>query len=297
MARERRIVAGQDMSETEARTALRSIADGLNEMELWFRGTAAQLLEFEERRGFAVLGYKSMSKCVEAELETSRQRAHQLLTAARTKAVLSTAVDTVDKRLSTAVDGMTEYAVRPLTRLEPAKASKAFIRAAELADGTPMESHVRAAVAEVVPSAAPKPRPQETPPPAVERPPGSRKCPCCGGTGYVTPAEVDEAFEDWYARYPRKVGKAAARRAWMTALRQDVEPSHLVDRVTAYASAVAAWDDGDSRFVPHPSTWLNGARYDDDPVTWERPDDPNANPRLMSPAEANAAVLREAGAS
>ena len=46
--------------------------------------------------------------------------------------------------------------------------------------------------------------------------------------------------------------------------------AHLLDRVTAYAAAVATWPEADRQFIPHPATWFNRGSYDDDPATWQR---------------------------
>lgn len=72
-----------------------------------------------------------------------------------------------------------------------------------------------------------------------------------------------------YSHYPRKVGKAAALKAIRNALKK-AEKVFLVERTKLFAEAVAKWSPGDLQFVPHPSTWFNEGRFDDDPSTWER---------------------------
>lgn len=72
-----------------------------------------------------------------------------------------------------------------------------------------------------------------------------------------------------YALYPRKEGKQAALKAIRAALR--VKPAaDLTSAVTAYAAATAVWQPLDRQFIPHPSTWFNEGRYDDDRATWQR---------------------------
>ena len=72
-----------------------------------------------------------------------------------------------------------------------------------------------------------------------------------------------------YDAYPRKVGKRSAIASITAAIKR-----HPADKIlaatTAYASAVAKWPSSDLRFVPHPATWINGGRYEDDPATWAR---------------------------
>ena len=52
------------------------------------------------------------------------------------------------------------------------------------------------------------------------------------------------------------------------ALANGKTPEQLLERTTAYASATALWPEDELRFIPHPATWFNGERYDDDPKNW-----------------------------
>lgn len=72
------------------------------------------------------------------------------------------------------------------------------------------------------------------------------------------PAPKDR-FDEFWAAYPRKVSKDAARRAWRSALRR-ATPSLILDRLRAYPFSP------DPQYIPHPSTWLNGGRWADDPA-------------------------------
>ena len=73
-------------------------------------------------------------------------------------------------------------------------------------------------------------------------------------------AGAAEAFNDFWAAYPRKVGKNAARKAWTAALKGGADPQAI-----GLALAAQRWPD-DPQFIPHPSTWLNGGRWQDDPT-------------------------------
>jgi len=72
-------------------------------------------------------------------------------------------------------------------------------------------------------------------------------------------------FESFYKVYPRHVGRQAAEKAFAKALR--VAPA---ERIVAGAKRFAADPNlppkEDARFIPHPSTWLNEGRWDDDPL-------------------------------
>lgn len=83
-----------------------------------------------------------------------------------------------------------------------------------------------------------------------------------------------------YGVYPRKTGKLAALKAIAKAMKA-IAPKPgsttqwdagevLLERVQAYASAVAQWPASEKQYIPMPATWFNQGRYDDDPKTWLR---------------------------
>ncbi len=86
----------------------------------------------------------------------------------------------------------------------------------------------------------------------------------------------DEYFAIWWKVYPRKVGKKAARASWNRAIKTiAVERNCLVglavkdlqEAVEAFAASTLGKD---PQFCPHPTTWLNAGRYDDDRAEWDR---------------------------
>lgn len=68
-------------------------------------------------------------------------------------------------------------------------------------------------------------------------------------------------FDDFWSVYPRKVGKGHARNAWEKAITK-TDPSVIINGAQKYR------DDKhrDPQFTAHPSTWLNGERWDDQPT-------------------------------
>jgi hypothetical protein len=73
--------------------------------------------------------------------------------------------------------------------------------------------------------------------------------------------------EQIYAAYPKKVGKPAALRAIRRALiKHSFE--FLLERTQLFARICNSPAD----FIPHPSTWFNQQRFNDDPATWRRSD-------------------------
>ena len=81
-----------------------------------------------------------------------------------------------------------------------------------------------------------------------------------------SPADADERastieseFNTWYLAYPRRIGKGQARKAY-TGARKKADPSALHDAALAFASRCKTTGT-DPKFIPHPSTWLNGERW------------------------------------
>lgn len=75
-----------------------------------------------------------------------------------------------------------------------------------------------------------------------------------------TPAHT---FDDFWRMAVRKTGKGTAARAYRRALRHTT-PDTLMAAWVQANTAWATWPD--KTVVPHPTTWLNGRRWDDDPV-------------------------------
>ena len=74
--------------------------------------------------------------------------------------------------------------------------------------------------------------------------------------------DINEQFNEFWAVYPRKKGKGQARRAFEKALEKtDLET--IIAGVEAY---IEHEDMSDPQFVAHPSTWLNGERWEDEHV-------------------------------
>ena len=72
---------------------------------------------------------------------------------------------------------------------------------------------------------------------------------------------VDAQFETWWQVYPRREAKAAARKAYAKAVR-DTDP----DRILVGTGRYRDDPNRDPAFTPHPATWLNAGRWDDEPL-------------------------------
>lgn len=69
--------------------------------------------------------------------------------------------------------------------------------------------------------------------------------------------EAEREFEEWYAVFPKHVGKGQARRSYRAAKRKTSSEVLLAGA----HKAAAAFATSDPRFIPHPATWLNGERW------------------------------------
>lgn len=74
---------------------------------------------------------------------------------------------------------------------------------------------------------------------------------------------VDADFEEFYAAYPRHVGKEAARRAFVKAVKNKSQAADIIEGARRYAAATAAAGT-ETRYIAHPATWLNAGRWSDD---------------------------------
>ena len=77
-------------------------------------------------------------------------------------------------------------------------------------------------------------------------------------------ADVDRLFDKFWLMYPRHEGKQAARKAFDRLGVDDALLGVMVEAITRQRQS-AQWSD--PRYVPHPATWLNGRRWEDEPVT------------------------------
>ena len=86
--------------------------------------------------------------------------------------------------------------------------------------------------------------------------------------------KVEKGFDIFWAKYPNKKGKVNAKKAFIKKAK-DIET--LKEIITGLDKVLVEWKDRDKQYIPHPATWLNGERWEDELlVTDERP----ARPRL-----------------
>ena len=81
------------------------------------------------------------------------------------------------------------------------------------------------------------------------------------GDGVACPKYKPEWFERFYELYPRHTAKKEAAKAW-DKLKPDLALCRVMEEALRAQMASEQWKDKTK--IPHPSTWLNGARWTDE---------------------------------
>lgn len=74
---------------------------------------------------------------------------------------------------------------------------------------------------------------------------------------------VREQFDAFWLSYPRKVAKPDAERAWKKLSLPDGEFERIMSALEVHKGC-RKWRENDGEFIPHPATWLNQRRFDDE---------------------------------
>lgn len=82
-------------------------------------------------------------------------------------------------------------------------------------------------------------------------------------------AKIEIQASTVYSHYPRKVGRPGALRKIAKAIRASGY-DYVLDRVKQFAAAWADAPKSELQYCPHPATWFNQERYNDEPETWNR---------------------------
>jgi len=85
---------------------------------------------------------------------------------------------------------------------------------------------------------------------------------------------TNNLFDLFWSKYPRKVGKENARRAFEKLKVDDSLLNTLLSAVESQGGSEQWLRDG-GKYIPHPATWLNGKRWEDEVLTTKV--DPYAN--------------------
>jgi len=74
--------------------------------------------------------------------------------------------------------------------------------------------------------------------------------------------ENGELFDRFWTEYPRKVAKQAARKAW-SKIKPTQELAETILEAIEHHKLTRQWIKDDGQFIPHPSTFLNQRRWED----------------------------------
>lgn len=66
-------------------------------------------------------------------------------------------------------------------------------------------------------------------------------------------------FGSFWERYPRREAKREAEKAW-----RKLSDAEQQAAMAALPNHLRKWADTEKRFIPYASTWLNGARWEDE---------------------------------
>lgn len=82
----------------------------------------------------------------------------------------------------------------------------------------------------------------------------------------------EKRFKEFWNIYPRKEGKGAARKKW-----EQINPNaelfeKIINAVKENIERNPRWQKQNGQFIPHPATWLNQERWDDDISSLEHDD-------------------------
>ena len=74
----------------------------------------------------------------------------------------------------------------------------------------------------------------------------------------------EKDFENFWKEYPKKVGKKKACLSFLKLKRALL--STILEALKKQKSS-PAWQENGGQFIPHPTTWINGERWEDDVQT------------------------------
>lgn len=82
-------------------------------------------------------------------------------------------------------------------------------------------------------------------------------------TKQKTLSDLESGFDIFWKHYPRHEGKAKARESFLKAIKKGAVLDVLVDAIEKHKQS-AQWQKDGGQFIPHPATWLNQQRWEDE---------------------------------
>lgn len=114
----------------------------------------------------------------------------------------------------------------------------------------------------------------------------------------VVNKKVNTFFAEFWKAYPRKTNKSFAEKVFAKLKVDQVLLTKMLNAIAVQNKTV--WKDKDQQYIPHPSTWLNGQRWEDEVVpTFVKPltaEERATNIALGRPADYRMLTLEERAA-
>ena len=82
-------------------------------------------------------------------------------------------------------------------------------------------------------------------------------------TPSISPSSVDDRFDTFWQAYPKKVGKAYAKKCF-DKLKPSAELTERMIKAIEEQKRSLEWKRDNGQYIPNPSTWLNQGRWDDE---------------------------------
>lgn len=99
-------------------------------------------------------------------------------------------------------------------------------------------------------------------------------------------ATSDPLFDRFWQAYPRKVGKPKAMKAFANLRVTEETLSQMLAAITQQTKALGWEDKSKWKYIPHPTTWLNQRRWEDEMIGSDQ------QPDAADPAGGCCTVLR-----
>lgn len=75
----------------------------------------------------------------------------------------------------------------------------------------------------------------------------------------------DDVFAKFWKIYPRKEGKGDAEKAWKK-IKKPSETFFAIEAALSWQTPSEQWTKDNGKFIPHPASYLNKRRWEDEPV-------------------------------
>lgn len=76
--------------------------------------------------------------------------------------------------------------------------------------------------------------------------------------------EIEERFAQFWAAYPRKEAKSTALKAFQKIAPDDAMLQTMLTAIDRFKET-EQWQEDGGKYIPHPTTWLNQRRWEDEP--------------------------------